>query len=251
MISSLHHRTSTRRKATGFTLIELMIVIAIIALLAEILFPVFATARDNARRTSCMSNLMQLGLGVQQYVQDNDTTYPFVPNAPSFTTPPINFGWAYGIQAYTKSTQILHCPSDTAIQPGGATLEAAAQLPGFTDYFYNFNVGGTSTGGGVPESTLTYSSSTILSGDGNGASTLAADYWCEGPDPTGSVRHRSGGDYLFCDGHVKWLGPAVVLSSVAPSICTPHVGTTYVSQCGDGATPNNIPTGTNSTFCIF
>ncbi len=56
----------------GFTLIELLVVIAIIAILAAILFPVFAQARESARRTSCLSNLKQLGTAFQMYQQDYD-----------------------------------------------------------------------------------------------------------------------------------------------------------------------------------
>lgn len=67
-----------RRKKSkhGFTLIELLVVIAIIAILASILFPVFARARENARRSSCMSNLKQLGLAFMQYTQDYDEQLP-------------------------------------------------------------------------------------------------------------------------------------------------------------------------------
>lgn len=60
----------------GFTLIELLVVIAIIAILAAILFPVFARAREKARQTSCLSNIKQLTLGVQMYVQDFDERFP-------------------------------------------------------------------------------------------------------------------------------------------------------------------------------
>ena len=63
------------KKNRGFTLIELLVVIAIIALLAAILFPVFARARENARRASCQSNMKQVALGVAQYVSDNDETW--------------------------------------------------------------------------------------------------------------------------------------------------------------------------------
>ena len=59
-----------RRPASGFTLIELLVVIAIIAILAAILFPVFGRARENARRSSCASNIRQLGLAAMQYTQD-------------------------------------------------------------------------------------------------------------------------------------------------------------------------------------
>ena len=58
----------------GFTLIELLVVIAIIAILAAILFPVFARARENARKANCQSNLKQVSLGLMQYVQDYDET---------------------------------------------------------------------------------------------------------------------------------------------------------------------------------
>jgi prepilin-type N-terminal cleavage/methylation domain-containing protein/prepilin-type processing-associated H-X9-DG protein len=68
---------SQRQVRRAFTLIELLVVIAIIAILASILFPVFARARENARRTSCASNLKQLALGWTMYAQDYDDTFPW------------------------------------------------------------------------------------------------------------------------------------------------------------------------------
>jgi prepilin-type N-terminal cleavage/methylation domain-containing protein len=65
-----------RRTQSGFTLIELLVVIAIIAILAAILFPVFARARESARRANCLSNLKQLGTAFQMYAQDWEETYP-------------------------------------------------------------------------------------------------------------------------------------------------------------------------------
>jgi len=64
------------RRQSGFTLIELLVVIAIIAILAAILFPVFARARENARRAACWSNLRQLGVGLRMYTQDYDEMFP-------------------------------------------------------------------------------------------------------------------------------------------------------------------------------
>jgi prepilin-type N-terminal cleavage/methylation domain-containing protein len=69
-------RHSSRPRTSGFTLIELLVVIAIIAILAAILFPVFAQAREQARRTACISNVKQMGLAWMMYVQDNDETFP-------------------------------------------------------------------------------------------------------------------------------------------------------------------------------
>src|SRR5256885_12372556 len=71
-------RSHAMKIPQGFTLIELLVVIAIIAILAAILFPVFARARENARRSSCQSNLKQLGLAWVQYTQDYDETCPII-----------------------------------------------------------------------------------------------------------------------------------------------------------------------------
>ncbi|HLJ53881.1 MAG TPA: prepilin-type N-terminal cleavage/methylation domain-containing protein, partial [Chthonomonadaceae bacterium] len=64
------------RSCRGFTLIELLVVIAIIAILAAILFPVFARARESARKTSCISNMKQIGLAAKMYINDYDECYP-------------------------------------------------------------------------------------------------------------------------------------------------------------------------------
>src|SRR5438874_1790661 len=71
-------RTLSRygRRSSGFTLIELLVVIAIIAIIAAILFPVFAQARDSARKATCQSNLKQIGTGTLMYAQDYDETLP-------------------------------------------------------------------------------------------------------------------------------------------------------------------------------
>lgn len=110
-------RRAVNQDIKGFTLIELLVVIAIIAILAAILFPVFGRARENARRSSCQSNLKQIGLGILQYTQDYDEKYPgcFI-NEPKFGTDALanRVSYAQMIYPYVKSSQIFVCPSDSA-----------------------------------------------------------------------------------------------------------------------------------------
>lgn len=103
-------------KRKAFTLIELLVVIAIISILAAILFPVFARARENARRTSCLSNLKQIGTGMMMYVQDYDETYPKTtrcstdPQDTSCSGGSVVY-WNSTLYPYIKNTQVFFCPS--------------------------------------------------------------------------------------------------------------------------------------------
>ena len=98
----------------AFTLIELLVVIAIIAILAAILFPVFGRARENARRSSCQSNLKQIGLGILQYTQDYDETLPGARQ--NQVAGEVHPTWRGLAQPYLKSKQIFKCPSRSTIQ---------------------------------------------------------------------------------------------------------------------------------------
>ena len=154
------------KRFQGFTLIELLVVIAIIAILAAILFLVFQKVRENARRTSCLSNLKQIGLALTQYVQDSNEKYP--QEHPSTSNPAVddNMGQDetddYGspfekIMPYVASEnpagtasltqQLFVCPDDP--DPHGKTLLdasgncigssplAAPPAPGITSYLVN------------------------------------------------------------------------------------------------------------------
>ena len=98
-------------KRQAFTLIELLVVIAIISILAAILFPVFARAREMARRTTCVNNEKQLSVVLIEYAQDNDELLPA-----GTMVAPLNhlsgFGWAGDIYPYVKNTALFDCPDD-------------------------------------------------------------------------------------------------------------------------------------------
>ena len=98
------NRIAVRR---GFTLIELLVVIAIIAILAAILFPVFAQAREAARKAACTSNMKQLGLALQSYATDYDGIMP-PSQLPSFGA---NVSWPTMLFPYVKNEGIFVCPS--------------------------------------------------------------------------------------------------------------------------------------------
>ncbi len=106
-----------RRQA--FTLIELLVVIAIIAILAAILFPVFAQAKEAAKKTSCLSNDKQMATSLFLYAGDNDDTLcntsweqgPLTPN-PANPGGTYQIHWTFLLQPYIKNYQMFVCPSD-------------------------------------------------------------------------------------------------------------------------------------------
>jgi prepilin-type N-terminal cleavage/methylation domain-containing protein/prepilin-type processing-associated H-X9-DG protein len=125
-----------RRSLSGFTLIELLVVIAIIAILAAILFPVFAKARAQARKTVGISNLKELGLATMMYVQDYDERFPYYNwgvmscsevgtggSSISGDSPAFEYysaaAWCNSLQPYVKNLGIFQDPSDKhQWQPG-------------------------------------------------------------------------------------------------------------------------------------
>jgi prepilin-type N-terminal cleavage/methylation domain-containing protein/prepilin-type processing-associated H-X9-DG protein len=126
----------SRSAQKGFTLIELLVVIAIIAILAAILFPVFGRARENARRSSCQSNLKQIGLGIIQYSQDYDEMQPRTYFKSTGFSNSEQYKWMDAIYPYVKSEQIFDCPSETATT--GAKYKYAIPIPAATTTNYAF-----------------------------------------------------------------------------------------------------------------
>ena len=109
-------------KKQAFTLIELLVVITIIAILAAILFPVFAQARAKARQTACLSNMRQLGTATLMYAQDYDETIG-------------RKWWEFHVdlEPYVKSIDIFVCPQSSAPKPVKRAFNPAQWSAGGSD----------------------------------------------------------------------------------------------------------------------
>jgi prepilin-type N-terminal cleavage/methylation domain-containing protein/prepilin-type processing-associated H-X9-DG protein len=227
------------QRKNGFTLIELLVVISIIALLAAILFPVFARARENARRSSCMSNMKQLGLAFMQYTQDYDEKLPTA-GAPSGVVPPNCWDVCIAPYAGVKvqaglPPAIFRCPSDASVEtrrsynvpyngnyagpPYDSTkLSNATYVFGYEPAVTPPVLIGVNTAW-IPQPAITillvempssppgvspvYNNSFAAYGYSTGTTGL------NGQDKgnPGQQAHFDGWNYLFCDGHVKWMRP--------------------------------------------
>jgi len=124
-------RGGTDSGRAGFTLIELLVVIAIMSILASILYPVFARAREQARKTACASNMRQLAMALLQYADDYDETLPLYSQGTGYLGS-LGYGggdgprWADMIFPYVRNTQVYDCRSGThrlAILSGGSYFE--------------------------------------------------------------------------------------------------------------------------------
>jgi prepilin-type N-terminal cleavage/methylation domain-containing protein/prepilin-type processing-associated H-X9-DG protein len=223
----------------GFSLVELLVVLAIISILVAMLLPAFSSVRELARRTSCQNNLRQIGMGLAQYIDDY---HGHLPRNDSGTTD--RGTWVDEIYPYVNNPQIFICPDDSS--PYTLTAGSGLQTSYAINQFYNQNSTQNLFEANLPGEQPTLLGNiddvtgTVAFGDGQGSyqvepasgqSTVTidlADYpptFGNGGSPQGAWvgRHNKTCDFLFFDGHVK----AMHLDSLTP-YKTGHV--TYLTR---------------------
>ncbi|NLC58377.1 MAG: prepilin-type N-terminal cleavage/methylation domain-containing protein [Armatimonadetes bacterium] len=212
------------RSRRGFTLIELLVVIAIIAILAAILFPVFARARENARKASCLSNVKQLTSSMLMYAQDHDEKLLFYCDyfSPGNQCLPQSH-WPYSLQPYVKNEKVFVCPGH-GVQAGTLSYRCSGYAVNYRHVLRCWR--GDEVNCMTPRAmaSIERPAETLMIGDGEyddnscGANNPPALYctecWPTGGPCTPSAkwsglarRHTDGGNYGFVDGHAKWLRP--------------------------------------------
>ena len=202
----------------GFTLIELLVVIAIIAILAAILFPAFATARESARRISCVSNLKQIGTGIMQYVQEYDEKLPPSEN----TWNGGNVIWPTMIKSYVQETGVYKCPSNTSTtylsNTNNTFLNHYQANGGSGEANQQGHVGG-AAGSGIARPMNVDGSATLSQIKSPSQLILINEHkeqrgQSEMEDPTANFRpqgHLGTTNFLFADGHVKSMRPTLTV----------------------------------------
>lgn len=238
----MNHSLSSRKlagspHAAAFTLIELLVVIAIIAILAAILFPVFAQAKEAAKKTSCLSNQKQIALAWPMYANDYDDTMAYANGEPYNNVPagglfgtqfPLYANWftsfspiqggadvtAGLLYPYMKSTGISDCPSakgladSTGMEPVaysvnmgiffGADIEVGAAWPASSEVNYS-----TVT---APAETILYGdSATAAWGDGvqRGGEVMFFGQPCIAAEGIAHGIHSGQANLSWLDGHAK------------------------------------------------
>ncbi len=246
------------RSRRGFTLIEMLVVIAIIAILAAILFPVFSRARAKTRQTACMSNMKQIGTAILLYAEDNGHILPawcFGAIAGNDNGPAQGaYTWDTVIQPYMKNIAVFTCPDS----PYGRIVkapnaEAGQPMRTYAMPRYVSDPKGAFRPGGtcdfpcpidwpmVPVETVLVmekgSRGIGIVGDAAGENFAQSHSASTQGGYDASLYHNGGKNFCFLDGHVKWFantaGPfAAVTPAPSAGYPTPYEHTS-LSQPGN------------------
>lgn len=191
------------RGKSGFTLVEMLVVIGIIAVLAAILFPVFSAARKSAHKARCVSNMRQILQAHKMYSDDHDRT--IVPARAGVAPGTLGYTWCILLQPYMKNENILTCAADE--NPGKATN--STDLP--HSYGINYSLAFNTAFAGAPfvmsMSSINRTSDLLLffelkaSAQAMGASYTS--HRLSRVDP----RHNERAVFGFLDGHAKLMLP--------------------------------------------
>ena len=199
------------KRRSAFTLIELLLVIAIIAILAAMLLPALASAKQRAWTIACKSNLHQISLGFIMFADDNNGRFPqsggSIPWNAAFPDAPTN-AWMQQIATYTQSTNVYRCPSNKLLP---------SDIQSRFNYFNGTRAAFVAAGfqsSAVEEKRVLFPSMLVLSGDTLDFDPTDADkddytQNCVGGPENGIPweewqAHSKGQNILFADGHTKW-----------------------------------------------
>jgi prepilin-type N-terminal cleavage/methylation domain-containing protein/prepilin-type processing-associated H-X9-DG protein len=206
----------------AFTLIELLIVLAVIAILVAIVLPVFAKVRDKGRQAACSSNLRQLSLAFLAYEEDYDQYFPGATYSNS--APGTPGGWMYqesldppvfrpdlgSLYPYVKNSLIYVCPSDGAGSVSGdsyALNGCSVAFPPVMDLLPGKAI--TLFDNPSEWLLLAEEASPIGTEESNPGVDSTDDAYLY-YDNTISTRHANGSNVAFMDGHVKWYQPSTI-----------------------------------------
>lgn len=223
------HATDHRLPSSAFSLVELLVVVAIIGVLAALLGPALARGKTAAKRTVCANNLRQLALASQMYWDDNDgRLFPY-----RFESDPLGarywFGWlARGnegerafdpevgaLYPYLKGRGVATCPE---LNYGSRFFKPKAAGAAF-GYGYNLHLSPPLAPGGLRTTQVKSQESVVLFADAAQVNTfqppaspdnplLEEFYYVNATEPTTHFRHRGKASAVFFDGHVDMLPPA-------------------------------------------